>query len=78
MMKNYLLSFILLFTATTKLISQNKSYSKDKIMSEKKIIKSDKEWKEILSEEEFHILRNKGTSTRSGKSFNRKRFHKVL
>ena len=61
MMKNYLLSFILLFTATTKLISQNKSYSKDKIMSEKKIIKSDKEWKEILSEEEFHILRNKGT-----------------
>ena len=56
MMKNYLLSFILLFTATTKLISQNKSYSKDKIMSEKKIIKSDKEWKEILSEEEFHIL----------------------
>ena len=59
MMKNYLLSFILLFTATNKLISQNKSYSKDKIMSEKKIIKSDKEWKEILSEEEFHILRNK-------------------
>ena len=60
-MKNYILSIILLFTATTKLISQNKSYSKDKIMSEKKIIKSDKEWKEILSEEEFHILRNKGT-----------------
>jgi peptide-methionine (R)-S-oxide reductase len=37
----------------------------------KKIIKSDKEWKDFLSEEEFNITRRKGTEAPfSGKEFN--------
>jgi peptide-methionine (R)-S-oxide reductase len=33
----------------------------ENIMSKKKLPKSEKEWKEILKPEEFHILREKGT-----------------
>ena len=60
-MKNHIIIILIFFTATSILQSQNIPDSKDKIMSEKKIIKTDQEWKAILSEEEFRILRNKGT-----------------
>ena len=60
-MKNYINTILLFFTVTTILQSQNTPDSKNNIMNEKKIIKTDKEWEAILSEEEFRVLRNKGT-----------------
>jgi peptide-methionine (R)-S-oxide reductase len=60
-MKNHIIIILIFFTVTSTLQSQNIPVSKDKIMSEKKIVKTDQEWKAILSEEEFRILRNKGT-----------------
>ena len=60
-MKNHIIIILIFFTATSTLQSQNIPDLKDKIMSEKKIVKTDQEWKAILSEEEFRILRNKGT-----------------
>ena len=60
-MKNRIIIILIFFTATSTLQSQNIPDLKDKIMSEKKIVKTDQEWKAILSEEEFRILRNKGT-----------------
>ena len=60
-MKNRIIIILIFFTATSTLQSQNIPDSKDKIMNEKKIVKTDQEWKAILSEEEFRILRNKGT-----------------
>ena len=60
-MKNHIIIILIFFTVTSTLQSQNIPDSKDKIMSEKKIVKKDQEWKAILSEEEFRILRNKGT-----------------
>jgi len=43
-------------------------------MNNKRIIKSEKEWKELLSKEEFYILRKKGTEPAfSGKYVNFKK-----
>ena len=60
-MKNYINTILLFFTVTTILQSQNTPDSKNNIMNEKKIIKTEKEWEAILSKEEFRVLRNKGT-----------------
>ena len=43
------------------LFSFNYISAQEKSMSDEKIVKSEEEWKEILSPEEFRILRKKGT-----------------
>ena len=53
--------FFIIISISASCYSQNNISSKKISMTKKKIIKSEKEWKEILSPEEFRILRNKGT-----------------
>ena len=53
--------FFIIVSISASCYSQNNISSKKINMTKKKIIKSEKEWKEILSPEEFRILRNKGT-----------------
>ena len=53
--------FFIIISISASCYSQNNISSKKINMTKKKIIKSEKEWKEILSPEEFRILRNKGT-----------------
>lgn len=62
----YLFLFILLLTACTgnDVVSQNSSHNPNsdttKAMSDQ-VIKTEDEWKNILSKEQFEVLRNKGT-----------------
>lgn len=58
MKKNNLILLIILFSQLI-VLSQNKKGSQK--MDDNKIMKSDKEWKEILSPIEYKILREKGT-----------------
>ena len=60
MLKKITFFFLITLTLTT-CYSQNNLSSKNINMTKKKISKSEKEWKEILSPEEFRILRDKGT-----------------
>ncbi len=56
-------SFILVFLSTI-FVTQSKCQVKEKELSEHKkyeIEKTEEEWKKILSEEQFYILRKKGT-----------------
>ena len=53
--------FFIIISISASCYSQNNISSNKINMTKKKIIKSEKEWKEILSTEEFRILRNKGT-----------------
>ena len=60
MMKKITLFLILFITSYNIIISQNKIYLKDTEMGKQKVNKTDEEWKNILSDEEYRVLRTKG------------------
>ena len=60
-MKKITLFLILFITSYNIIISQNKIYLKDTEMGKQKVNKTDEEWKNILSNEEYRVLRQKGT-----------------
>jgi peptide-methionine (R)-S-oxide reductase len=62
-LRSYTLTLIILLFVFTPLIAQNKNpiYAQKGKTMNKKVEKSDKEWKEILSNEEYKVLREKGT-----------------
>ena len=60
-MKKITLFLILFITSYNIIISQNKIYLKDTEMGKQKVNKTDEEWKNILSDEEYRVLRQKGT-----------------
>ena len=60
-MKKIILFLILVTTSSNTIFSQNKIYLKDTEMGKQKVNKTDEEWKNILSDEEYRVLRQKGT-----------------
>ena len=60
-MKKIHLILILIFTSVNLTLSQINNSIKVNNMNEKKFNKTEKEWKEILNEEEYRVLREKGT-----------------
>ena len=60
-MKKITLLLVLIFTTTNFVYSQYINDNKNINMSKKKIIKSDGEWRNILENEEYRVLRQKGT-----------------
>tara|TARA_B100001248_G_scaffold260597_1_gene249273 strand:- start:1240 stop:1740 length:501 start_codon:yes stop_codon:yes gene_type:complete len=61
MMKKIILFLILVTNCGNTIFSQNKIYLKDTEMGKQKVNKTDEEWKNILSDEEYRVLRQKGT-----------------
>ena len=61
MMKKITLFILLCFNFSNFVISQNKNHQNKYEMSKQKVNKTEKEWKEILSDEEYRVLRQKGT-----------------
>jgi len=59
-MKKITILTLLLFTSVNVIVSQNKNYQKEKDMTNK-VEKTDEEWRNVLNEEEFRVLREKGT-----------------
>ena len=60
-MKKITILILLLFTSLNVVVSQNKNYQKEIDMTKKKVKKTDEEWRNILNDEEFRVLREKGT-----------------
>tara|TARA_Y100000991_G_scaffold23146_1_gene14836 strand:- start:3883 stop:4368 length:486 start_codon:yes stop_codon:yes gene_type:complete len=60
-MKKFIIFILLLFSWSNLAVSQNKNVKKENKIIMKKIEKSDEEWRKILNEEEFRVLRQKGT-----------------
>ena len=60
-MKKIILFILLSFIFSNIVISQNINHQKNNTMSKNKINKTDEEWKDILSDEEYRVLRQKGT-----------------
>ena len=58
-MKKIHLILILIFTSVNLTLSQINNSIKVNNMNEKKFNKTEKEWKEILNEEEYRVLREK-------------------
>ena len=61
MMKKITLFILLCFTFSNVVISQNSNHQNKYEMSKQKVNKTEKEWKNILSDEEYRVLRQKGT-----------------
>tara|TARA_B100000900_G_C20598586_1_gene724492 strand:+ start:959 stop:1453 length:495 start_codon:yes stop_codon:yes gene_type:complete len=59
-MKKITILTLLLFTSVNVIVSQNKNYQKEKDMTNK-VEKTDEEWRNVLNDEEFRVLREKGT-----------------
>src|SRR5438552_3718655 len=61
-MKNitYIL-ILLLFTACSGESQNNKTITKTENKMDDKVVKTDEEWKKVLSPEQFDVLRKKGT-----------------
>ena len=59
-MKKITILTLLLFTSVNVIFSQNKNYQKEKDMTNK-VEKTDEEWRNVLNDEEFRVLREKGT-----------------
>lgn len=71
MMKNNLLIVILLIATLTncKLEAQTNSIKKEKKEMTKKIVKTAEEWKQELTDQEFYVLRMKGTDRPSDEGY---------
>jgi hypothetical protein len=62
MLMKYFISLLLLFVVNSALAQSNLQNSKKKgTEMNVKVQKTEKEWKEILSAEQFNVLREKGT-----------------
>ena len=61
MMKKITLFILLCFNFSNVVISQNMNHQNKYEMSKQKVNKTEKEWKNILSDEEYRVLRQKGT-----------------
>ena len=59
-MKKITILTLLLFTSVNVIVSQNKNYQKEIDMTNK-VEKTDEEWRNVLNDEEFRVLREKGT-----------------
>ena len=61
-MKTIVKSGMFLIVAVTLSCTSNETYTQDnKVSMQGKIVKSENEWRSILSSEQYHILREKGT-----------------